>query len=232
MCPYRAIKYRIRENQQILSLALKSTSARRLYIVRKNDNRKLQHNFKPLSPRTSQGIVHRILEHFFYSDKLPKAQHLLRLHGIQVRQHTWSGIILFLTLGLTSFRCTSALEDMPVCDVAHVNDLDRCEADVAEVMDEVVRAQCGYGCGSGNVFAYGRWHNQAELEGLNSNVTRIWFKWLTGGDFEQWSLTKLQKTSSDLIFAVKYLPSLFFGNSSLSAVPQSVEVRVSKKKEK
>ena len=79
-------------------------------------------------------------EHFFYSDKLPKAQHLLRLHGIQVQQHTWSGIILSLTLGLTSFRCTSALEDMPVCDVAHVNDLDRCEADVAEVVDEVVRA--------------------------------------------------------------------------------------------
>lgn len=41
---------------------------------------------------------------------------------------------------------------MPACDVAHVNDPVRCEGEVAEVdelVDKVVRAHGGYGCGQG-----------------------------------------------------------------------------------
>ena len=46
-------------------------------------------------------------------------------------------------------------EDIPACDVAHVDDPVRCEgcaAEVAELVDEAVRAHGGYGCGQGKHF--------------------------------------------------------------------------------
>ena len=48
------------------------------------------------------------------------------------------------TSGLASFRCIAALEDMPA-GVAEVDGL----------VDEAVRAQCGYGCGQWAALTYG-----------------------------------------------------------------------------